>query len=275
VTELSRQLQINKSTAHGILTTLTDRAFVLRNPDTLEYRLGPALVPMGSVAERTFPALVHAKREAARLATEHDSDCVIVIATGDELLIIARAGSGGPLSMSYFEGQRHPLAPPLGIVLLAWMPDEAIQEWLARLGPELTDAERERYRVALRAARRRGYAVQIRVPMLDEFAVVRGTVNSFTVEGQREIIEAQVALAHDDTYLPLGDELPPDAELSSIAAPVFGPDGTMLVAIALMPGDQYQPPDVPKLARAVLRAAARVTTAIDGRQPAADPTHSR
>src|SRR6516165_107682 len=74
LSELSRRLGISKATTHAILARLTDRALLARNPDTLEYRLGPALVPMGSVAERSFPALTQAKREAERLAVEHDGE---------------------------------------------------------------------------------------------------------------------------------------------------------------------------------------------------------
>lgn len=67
LSELSRRLRISKATAHGILTTLTDRALVQRNPDTNEYRLGPALVPMGSVAERS------SRRSSTRSARRRNS----------------------------------------------------------------------------------------------------------------------------------------------------------------------------------------------------------
>src|SRR4029077_3188795 len=92
LSELSRRLRISKATAHAILTTLTARSLLLRNPTTNEYRLGPSLVSMGAVAERSFPALTYARREAAGLAAEFDTECVVIVATGDELLIVGRAG---------------------------------------------------------------------------------------------------------------------------------------------------------------------------------------
>jgi DNA-binding IclR family transcriptional regulator len=267
LSELSRRLRISKTTAYKILATLSDRALVLRNRDTLEYRLGPALVPMGNVGERNFPALSHAKREAEQLAEEYDSECLIVMATDEELLIVGRAGVGGPLNITSVEGQRQPLAPPFGTVILAWMGDAAVQTWLDRLGEELTEQERERYRARVTAARRRGYTVAIRGQILDEFDQLHASANVYTPAGRRELSRALAALAHDEDYLPDGDELPPDASLASVAAPVFGADGTMLVAIALMPGEHYHARDIPVLARAVVRAAARVTAAVDGRRP--------
>ena len=272
LSELSRRLRISKATAHGILTTLTDRALVQRNPDTNEYRLGPALVPMGSVAERSSPALVHAKREAAQLAEDFDAECVIVVAQGDEMLVVGRAGVPGPGSITAHEGQRLPLAPPLGSILLAWMGDDAIEAWLDRVDPELTDAERARYRAAIAAIRRQGYAVSVRVERLESLAEL-ADADLYTPEGRVTIGAALAAIAQEDGYLPAADDLPADAQVQSVAAPVFGPDGAMRCSLALMPGGVRRGRDVPQMSRAVLRAAGRVTAAIDGRQP--DPDLAR
>jgi DNA-binding IclR family transcriptional regulator len=66
--------------------------------------------------------------------------------------------------------------------------------------------------------------------------------------------------------------LPPDAEVGSVAAPVFGPDGSMLFAIALVPGRTYSIREIPTLSRALVRAAGRVTAAIDGHHPGGPET---
>ncbi len=190
------------------------------------------------------------------------------MATDDDLLIVGRAGVPGPQSITSHEGQRHPRAPPLGSIVLAWMGDRAVEAWFDRLGPELTDSERDRYRTAIEAIRRRGYAVGIRVRRLVELSEIYANADLYTPDGRREISRAMAAVAHDEDYLPAVDDLPPDAELSSVAAPVFGPDGTMLFAIALMP-ERHGARDIPALSRAVLRAAGRVMAAIDGRQPGA------
>jgi DNA-binding IclR family transcriptional regulator len=268
LSELSRQLGISKATAHAILATLTDRGLLLRNPDTREYRSGPGLVPMGAVAERSLPALTHAKREAERLADEHDAECIVVMAVGEEILVVGRAGVPGPLSVSYFEGQRHPLAPPLGTVLLAWTANGAVDAWLDRLGPELTEPERERFRTTIATIRRQGYAAGRQVQRLSTFEELYLKGNPHTPAGRREISVAQAALAHDDEYLAgADDDAPPGAELGFVTAPVFGPDGAMLYAIALMLGERSTVEDIPRLSHAVVRAAGRVTAAVDGRQP--------
>jgi DNA-binding IclR family transcriptional regulator len=270
LSELSRRLKISKGTTYAILTTLTERGALVRPSDSHEYRLGPALIPIGSVAERGFPALTHAKREAERLAEELDIECVVVMAAGAELLIAGRAGTPGPRSITSREGQRRPLAPPLGAGLVAWMGDAAIDAWLDRLDGELTMAEREHYRDAIAVIRRQGYAVGIRGQRLIDLAQTYLAAELHTPEGRREILRAMAAVAHDDGYLPATEEgPPPDAELNSVAAPVFGPDGVLLFAISLMP-TRHRARDAPPLARAVTRAAARVMAPIDGVQPPAN-----
>ncbi len=279
LSELSRRLRISKATAHAILTRLTDRALLLRNPDTLEYRLGPALVPMGAVAERTLPALTQAKREAEKLAAEHDGESMVVMTTDEEILTIGYAGVPTAPTIPFREGQRQPLAPPLGTIGLAWTDKQAVGDWLDRLGPEFNDAERERYRAALEAVRRRGYAIGMHVQALHELQELYSNADLHTPEGRQALSRALAAFARDE-YFPVGDDLPPDARISGIAAPVFGADGAVIFAIAII-GD-YSVQDIPSLSRGVLRAAGRVMAATGGRypeaadvQPAAGATRAR
>jgi DNA-binding IclR family transcriptional regulator len=267
LSELSRRLRISKTTAHNILGTLTARALVVRSSDSFEYRLGPALVPMGIVAERVLPALTYARQEADALADEHDAECVVVMTTGDELLIVHHAGVPGPLSTTFQEGQRQPLAPPMGTVALAWAGPEAVEAWLHRLGPELTEAERERYRAAVAAVRRQGYAIGIRVARLYDLHELYANADLHSAQGRHDL-GVQLAAFARHTDLPASEDLPPDAEISGVAAPVFGPDGTMLLAIALT-GTDYRVRDIPALSWAVMRAAGRVMAATDGRRPPA------
>lgn len=265
LSELARQLRMSKTTAHSILMTLTSGALVVRNPDTFEYRLGYALVPMGSVAERNLPALTYAKREAEQLAEQHDAESMIVVVADEDLLIVHHAGVGDPTGTTFQEGQRQPFAPPLGTLVVAWANSEAFEAWLDRLGPDLPQAERQRYRVAVEAVRRRGYAIGIRVPRLHELQDLYLRADLHTPQGRHELSLALATLAHD-TYLPAGDDIPPDAEISGVTAPVFGPDAKLLFMIAVV-GTDYRVRDIPTLSRSVVRAAGRVMAATDGRHP--------
>jgi DNA-binding IclR family transcriptional regulator len=271
VSEIARRLQLSKATTHKILGTLADSSYVIRTSDSFEYRLGPALLPMGHVAERNLPAITYAKHEAERLAEQHDAECVIAVAA-DELLIVHHAGIPGPLSAQGQEGLRQPLAPPLGAAFLAWASPDAVEAWLKRSRSELTEDERARYRAAIGAIRRRGYAITLEVPSLIEIQQLRANADLHTPHGRRELSRALEAFAHED-FVPVGDDPPPDATITAISAPVFGPDETLLFSIALIPGKKLLGRRVEPVARDVVRAAGRVTKAIHGRQPATHDEH--
>jgi DNA-binding IclR family transcriptional regulator len=181
-------------------------------------------------------------------------------------LVVGRAGAAGPSTFNSVEGQRYPIAPPIGSQVIAWLGTIGVEAWLDRFGGHLTDVEREDYRAAVAAARGRGYAVSLRVQPLEELQRVYDEGNLHTPAGRRQLSDAMSALAHED-HLPWGDELPADAELFAITAPIFGPDRTLLLAISLKPSDTYRGRDIPRLAGAVVRAAQRVMAAVDGREP--------
>jgi DNA-binding IclR family transcriptional regulator len=267
VSEIARRLRLSKATTHKILGTLADSSYVIRTPDTFEYRLGPALLPMGHVAERNLPAVTYAMREAERLADEHDSECVVVVPSAEELLIVYHAGIPGPLSAQNQQGQRQPFAPPLGTAVLAWRSAEAVEAWLNRSGSELAEEERARYRAAIAAVRRRGYAITQHVPSLIELQELWAHADVHTPHGRGELSRALQEFAHED-FVPDGDDPPPEASVSAIAAPVFGPDEKLLLLIGLLPSQTLFGRRVHAVARDVLRAAGRVTKAIHGRAPA-------
>jgi DNA-binding IclR family transcriptional regulator len=56
LSELARGCDLNKATAHALLTELTARGVLLRHPDEKRYSLGPRLVPVGDAAARGYRA---------------------------------------------------------------------------------------------------------------------------------------------------------------------------------------------------------------------------
>lgn len=164
LTELVDLLSLNKSTAFGILQTLTDHRFLTRDPQTLRYRLGPALIRLGYLAhEQTdvrrialpyMDMLVHEIRKSVLLGTFH----------GDRLTIIDKVDPVGTLHVSAAVGQQIPFsAGSFGRVFLAWLPESRVDDLISKHGLEaftpasITDPDAYKARLAL--VRERGYAV--------------------------------------------------------------------------------------------------------------------
>jgi IclR family transcriptional regulator, KDG regulon repressor len=108
LTDLARTVGIYKSTAHGILGTLSAFDLVERDPATRRYRLGSALVTLGRAAQDpddlgvlARPHLVHLSRLSAETVALH-------VADGEGSVIVASEESPQRLKVSAPTGFRMP-----------------------------------------------------------------------------------------------------------------------------------------------------------------------
>lgn len=162
VIELSRALDLHASTAHRILRALVAAGYVVQNPQTERYRLGPAAFLLGRAAERTlgFDEAMPLLEKLAELTGESVN---LVIRDGDVGLVVLRVESSQPLRFIQSVGARIPLyCTSTGKVLLAFGGD--LHEEVARLGelhrltPITVTSPRELLS-DLEEIRRRGYSV--------------------------------------------------------------------------------------------------------------------
>ncbi|MBP8947914.1 MAG: IclR family transcriptional regulator [Candidatus Promineofilum sp.] len=125
VTELSRQLNLHKSTVSRILSTLQKEGFVSQNPTTGKYRLGVGLISLAGVAlgrvdvrGAAYPyldALVEQTQESADVSVLDGAACVNVL----------HKPSPRPLHYAMWIGRRLPLhCTASGKVLLAGLSAE-------------------------------------------------------------------------------------------------------------------------------------------------------
>lgn len=70
-TELVRELELSKSSAHNLLSTLESLGWVRRDPRGRAYRLGGGLVRLGAFATRQVDALALAMERTHEIAGEH------------------------------------------------------------------------------------------------------------------------------------------------------------------------------------------------------------
>lgn len=264
LSELARRLEVNKATTHAIASALAASGYLLRHPVDKTYSLGPALIAIGNAAgERQFEIVDHARPEMDRLSSDLGLDCVASAAMGDHIVLLARSGETEPLSLSVPVGQRLPLVPPLGTVFVAWESSSAIDEWLRRLGPRSGNTSLTRYRQAVAAVRRRGYSLGLE-PGPGGVRPIRALRDAAV-----EIVEEY---PHDE-YILLELEKAASYRLSHIAAPVFGADGRVALALTLMGFRQQLTADqVPRHAQRLIEVTLAVTKSIHGRIPEGEST---
>lgn len=261
LSEIARDLSLNKATLHAILGELTSSGYLVREEGGKSYALGPALLALGNSAMSTSPAAETAVPEMQALTNELGLDCVASASIAGEIVILARTGIPRPFGVYVQPGQRLPLAPPLGAVFVAWSDRATIDRWLGRLGGDAKKATVDHFRRAVDAVRARGYSVGLEGGRRPRRARAANTAESLD-EGMRAVRLEEYALI----------DVEPDATyvVNHIGAPAFGPDGDVALALFLI---GFQGPmtgaQVERDASRLLQAASRVTKAIHGRAPGA------
>jgi DNA-binding IclR family transcriptional regulator len=154
LTEVARTVGIYKSTAHGILETLTAFDLVERDPATRRYRLGPELVMLGQAAQDPDELGALARPHLARLSRLSGETVALHTVDGEGSAIVASAESPQRLKVTAPPGFRMPAyAGAVAKVLDAF--DAAPRRRPARLPaftsrsitrPDLWDRELEKVR---------------------------------------------------------------------------------------------------------------------------------
>jgi DNA-binding IclR family transcriptional regulator len=164
VSEISRLLRLNKSTAHNILNTLTHYKFLEQNETTRGYRLGPALAELGSLVRNQLEVREIARPYLRRLMERTNATFLLGAFDGTAITIVDKEEPLAEVRVTASIGMKIPFcAGAFGKAFLAYLPPETVDRLLANPGlkaftpSSLTDADQ--YRAALAAVRRQGYAV--------------------------------------------------------------------------------------------------------------------
>ncbi len=129
LTEIVKNLGMQKGTAHRILSTLKSHRFIQQDPGTKKYGLGSLAFEMGSaLTEGNF--LRKAMRPALRELSEQCKEAISAsILEYDEIKYIARFESRELLRVSIREGTRFPAhCTATGKILLSALPEEYLEK---------------------------------------------------------------------------------------------------------------------------------------------------
>ncbi|GIV80035.1 IclR family transcriptional regulator [Litorilinea aerophila] len=163
LTELAQAVGLNKTTAYRLLSTLERAQFLVRDPATGAYRLGPELIALGASALRSNDLRSISRPSLEALAAETGETTSLEILVNDQVLILDEVSTRYRLGVSQDVGSRLPAhATSTGKVLLAHQPaamvEALLQQPLARL-TERTLVDPTMLRQELEQVRRQGYAV--------------------------------------------------------------------------------------------------------------------
>lgn len=211
--QLSAMLELNKSTVHGILSTLYKNEFVRQNP-TGRYMLGNYFVRKFGALDRSARTLLKEKALLGmnRIADKYRASCSLFMLELGELVLLNRIQPHNEMyTITTYATYIQPLyCTASGKILLAHMDERKLQEYLDAnpliLRTEKTISTREGLLEALEAVRREGYGMEneelgqgvyaISVPIYNGqgqlFATVGVTGMAFRMRAQKDDIVADL-----------------------------------------------------------------------------------
>ncbi|OHV03422.1 IclR family transcriptional regulator [Mycobacterium talmoniae] len=235
--EVSRRLSVHKASCHSMLAELLRAGWLLRDPVAKTYHLGPAMVRLGREAAGRYPALVLARPAMAELSAATGAHCIAFAVSDDYSTVVdqirSRHGGGDPMPI----GTQFPHRPPYGASILAWAGPDAREQWLSALPEDV----RDRYRRALAAAKRRGYAVGLHILpdlRLRELALI---VRSAEVRSTRLSQLAQALtdeLIHTEEWFPTSLATDRSYEVSHIDSPILDSGSRIALMLSLVPSTE-------------------------------------
>ena len=168
VSELSRGLELSRSTAHRYVATLAKLGYLQQDPESKRYRLGPKVLDLGFSALNSMDLLEISAPHLRKLSDETQHTVNLAILDDTDVVYIERCRTTRPgqqeIDLNLHVGARLPAyCTAMGKAILAYLPAERVEQIIERIdfeprGPNtLTDAKA--FRAELDKIRASGIAV--------------------------------------------------------------------------------------------------------------------
>ena len=134
--EISNDLEIKKSTLHGILSTLEINGLIYKNPDNSKYSLGIKLYEYGKIYEETFSLKTIVRPFLEKLKTRFNEAVHMAIEDDFHVLYLDRVESDHSMRLASKPGHKdHLYCTAIGKIILASKNDDYLEKYLNTIKP--------------------------------------------------------------------------------------------------------------------------------------------
>jgi IclR family pca regulon transcriptional regulator len=168
VSELSRDLDLSRSTAHRYVSTLAKLGYLQQDPESKRYRLGPKVLDLGFSALNSMDLLEISAPYLRRLSDETQRTVNLAILDGIDVVYIERYRTPQQgqreIDLNLHVGARLPAyCTAMGKAILAFLPEDRLAELIERIdfaprGPNTLTSARA-FRTELEKIRATGISV--------------------------------------------------------------------------------------------------------------------
>lgn len=162
ITEISQNMNLSKSTVHGLVRTLEARELLAQNPDNGKYRLGLKVYELGMAYSAAAELESASRKVAHELSARFDESVHIAVYAGGMAVFVIRKDPKMVITSFPRVGASIPAnATAVGKVLLAFLPEAEVDRYLESTLYPLTlktITDKNVFRGELEMIRARGYA---------------------------------------------------------------------------------------------------------------------
>lgn len=263
VSELARRTGQSKPTCLGIVTTLAESGYLVRDSQDKTYRLGPSLISLGHIAQESLRVSPAAREELRRLSRQYDTTASLAAIVDERITLLDLVGPPGS-DVGVRAGQSYPFAPPVGLMFVLW-DDDALRDWLAREPtiPLRTDSDRLDRVVA--ECRATGYLVERQTAGGRRlYALMAGMSNTLPQE-LRALLGELISDVGERVYLPgeTGSSRQKH-DISVISAPVYDHYRRQAMVVSLRIGRALTDAEIARHAKGLMATAHTLTVQLGG-----------
>ncbi|MCA4725282.1 IclR family transcriptional regulator [Mycolicibacterium fortuitum] len=267
LSELTRRVGLSKPTCLGILSTLADSGYLIRDSGDKTYRLGPGLISLGHAAQESMRVNPAARAELHALSATFNTSAGLTAVVDDRITVLELVGPPGR-DPGVRVGQSYPFAPPVGLMFVLW-DDEALQAWLAKAPTIPLRTESTRLQRVIENCRNDGYLVERLTPGGRRLYALMAGMSTNLPDELRALLSELVSDIGERVYL--RDEGGSDGhdrwDISVISAPVFDHYRRQVMAASLHIGTALTDDEISDRARALVATADTLTEQLGGIKP--------
>ena len=267
LSELTRRVGLSKPTCLGILSTLTESGYLIRDREDKTYRLGPSLISLGHAAQESMRVNPAARAELHTLSATFDTSAGLTAVVDDRITVLELVGPPGR-DPGVRVGQSYPFAPPVGLMFVLW-DDDALRTWLAKVPTIPLRTESARLQRVIESCRADGYLVERLTPGGRRLYALMAGMSTNLPDELRALLSELVSDIGERVYLRNeGEGRRTPHDISVISAPVFDHYRRQVMAASLHIGTALTDKEITDRARALVATADALTAQLGGVKPA-------
>ena len=266
LSDLARRLGLSKPTCLGIVTSLTDAGYLVRDGGDKTYRLGPSLITLGHKAQESLRVSPAARDELRRLSARFGVVAALSGVIDDRITLIELVAPPG-VRAGVEVGQSYPFAPPVGLMFVLW-DDQALRDWLAKEPTLPLRTKTARLNRVIENCCADGYLVERQTPGGRRLYALMAGMSTKLPDELRALLGELVSDIGERVYL--RDESPRGRkphDISVISAPVFDHYQRQVMVTSLHIGKALTDREITECAHALVATADTVTKQLGGTKP--------